>query len=288
MRFEAVFRSGVTAVIGLGALAAFLILGIAGVSWRTQCAGAASGLCADEPSVAVVDTDAVTGSVPATTMPEFEVGAAPEPQASPQAQRLTAATELLEGTFDTLVAPDGPPSGAAVAALTSAEPAPAAKSAPSHELTKRVVRSVPVSPDGKPLFTASAASATPRRPVDDPFAQVMVPTAAEAADAESASIAARQDIEPLAYAPSGPAIVAPVPEEIPEGLDRDGPATPDADIRTVRGSGVNVRSGPSSSRGRVFALAGGEQVTVSDEQRGWLKITDDRGRTGWLYKDYVR
>jgi len=60
-----------------------------------------------------------------------------------------------------------------------------------------------------------------------------------------------------------------------------------ADTRTVRGAGVNVRSGPGGSRGKLFALPGGEEVTVTDTERGWLKITDDRGRTGWVYKDYV-
>ena len=59
------------------------------------------------------------------------------------------------------------------------------------------------------------------------------------------------------------------------------------DVRTVRGAGVNVRSSPSSSAEKLFALPGGEQVSVTETQRGWLKVTDDRGRSGWLYEDYV-
>jgi len=59
------------------------------------------------------------------------------------------------------------------------------------------------------------------------------------------------------------------------------------DTRTVVGSGVNVRSGPGKSNGRAFGLVGGEKVTVGENQRGWLKITDDQGRTGWVYKDYL-
>jgi uncharacterized protein YgiM (DUF1202 family) len=59
------------------------------------------------------------------------------------------------------------------------------------------------------------------------------------------------------------------------------------DVRTVLGSGVNVRSGPSSSSGKLFALPPGRKVSVLESQRGWLKVTDDKGRTGWLYKDYV-
>jgi uncharacterized protein YgiM (DUF1202 family) len=59
------------------------------------------------------------------------------------------------------------------------------------------------------------------------------------------------------------------------------------DVRTVLGAGVNVRSSPSSGAEKLFALPGGRKVSVSETQRGWLKITDDSGRTGWLYEDYV-
>ncbi len=62
---------------------------------------------------------------------------------------------------------------------------------------------------------------------------------------------------------------------------------PSGDIRTVAGSGVNVRSGPAKSAGKLFALAGGRQVTVSENRKGWLHITDDQGRTGWVYKDFL-
>ena len=59
------------------------------------------------------------------------------------------------------------------------------------------------------------------------------------------------------------------------------------DVRTVLGAGVNVRSSPSSGAEKLFALPGGRKVSVSETQRGWLKVTDDQGRSGWLYKDYV-
>ena len=35
-------------------------------------------------------------------------------------------------------------------------------------------------------------------------------------------------------------------------------------------------------------LAGGETVTVIDSQRGWLRVRDDQGRTGWIYADGVK
>jgi uncharacterized protein YgiM (DUF1202 family) len=35
-------------------------------------------------------------------------------------------------------------------------------------------------------------------------------------------------------------------------------------------------------------LRAGEQVKVLENQRGWLRITDDQNRTGWLYQSYLR
>lgn len=58
--------------------------------------------------------------------------------------------------------------------------------------------------------------------------------------------------------------------------------------RTVAGSGVTVRSGPGKSNKPLFNLSGGAQVTVLDDEKGWLKIKDDQGRTGWAYKNYIK
>lgn len=64
-------------------------------------------------------------------------------------------------------------------------------------------------------------------------------------------------------------------------------APPAANIATVLGQGVTVRSGPGKSNGALFALTAGTRVTVLQNQRGWLKITDPKGRTGWAYKDFL-
>jgi SH3-like domain-containing protein len=61
-----------------------------------------------------------------------------------------------------------------------------------------------------------------------------------------------------------------------------------ASLRKVAGSGVTVRSGPGKSNKALFNLSGGAQVSVLDESKGWLKIKDAEGRTGWAYKTYVR
>ncbi len=61
-----------------------------------------------------------------------------------------------------------------------------------------------------------------------------------------------------------------------------------ASLRTVASSGVTVRSGPGKSNKALFNLSGGAEVSVLDESKGWLKVKDTDGRTGWAYKTYIR
>jgi hypothetical protein len=60
-----------------------------------------------------------------------------------------------------------------------------------------------------------------------------------------------------------------------------------AETRIVGGTGVNVRSGPSRSHGKLFALAPGAEVRVTQNKRGWLRVVDESGRTGWLYSSFL-
>jgi uncharacterized protein YgiM (DUF1202 family) len=64
-------------------------------------------------------------------------------------------------------------------------------------------------------------------------------------------------------------------------------ASPDEDKWTVLGQGVTVRAGPGKSNKALFALAGGTRVNVLENQKGWLRITDSKGRSGWAYKDFL-
>lgn len=65
-------------------------------------------------------------------------------------------------------------------------------------------------------------------------------------------------------------------------------ASPTApDRRIVGGSGVNVRSGPSKASSKLFALAAGQEVTVSANDKGWLQVVDAQGRSGWIYKTFL-
>ena len=63
--------------------------------------------------------------------------------------------------------------------------------------------------------------------------------------------------------------------------------TAGSDTRTVAGAGVNVRSTPSKDGEKLFALAGGKQVTVTENQRGWLRVLDAEGRSGWVYSSFL-
>jgi uncharacterized protein YgiM (DUF1202 family) len=78
----------------------------------------------------------------------------------------------------------------------------------------------------------------------------------------------------------------PVVEDVPAAE----PAAPAkaTNLRKVAGSGVTVRSGPGKSNRSLFNLSGGAQVTVLDDSKGWLKIKDADGRTGWAYKSYIK
>jgi uncharacterized protein YgiM (DUF1202 family) len=97
----------------------------------------------------------------------------------------------------------------------------------------------------------------------------------------------------LASLPASPpedievAAVASAPEPAPARAEPAPQQAASSDTRTVKGQGVNVRSGPSSSNGKLFALTAGTKVSVVDTQRGWLKITDPKGRTGWAYSTYL-
>jgi uncharacterized protein YgiM (DUF1202 family) len=51
----------------------------------------------------------------------------------------------------------------------------------------------------------------------------------------------------------------------------------------VIASGANIRSGPKKTFPQVFTLRQGTWVNVSENVRGWVKITDETGREGWVY-----
>ena len=67
------------------------------------------------------------------------------------------------------------------------------------------------------------------------------------------------------------------------------PARPDADIRTIAGSAVNMRAGPGTQYDRIARLVRGDEVAVlQDPGNGWLKLrVIESGRVGWMADSLV-
>jgi hypothetical protein len=152
------------------------------------------------------------------------------------------------------------------------------------ELSTRTVKTVAIGADGQPVGEGSNASAevaplVPEEPAD--VAAAPVPEE-EPAEEPPATVVEPDSTEPVQVA-----------EVSEEPSSEDVGATAYAPVRdgnaVVTGKGANVRSLPKKGGSEVlFALAGGEEVTVVEMSKGWAKIVDARGRNGWIYGDYLR
>lgn len=144
----------------------------------------------------------------------------------------------------------------------------------SGELTARKVKTVQIGPDGLPLTAAPAAES---------------PAPLVAAQQEPAPIvvAEVQEPEPVsAAAEAAPATEAAGEEESPAASAY---APVNRGVATVGRQGANVRSNPSTRGSDVlFSLASGEEVTVTQTSKGWSKVVDDRGRSGWIWGELLR
>jgi len=150
------------------------------------------------------------------------------------------------------------------------------------ELTSRKVKTLSVGADGQPVGDGSraiaevaplvpeqpaevAAPAPEEEPAEEPSATVEQPSSEPVQVAEASSEPSSEDVGRAAYAPV-----------------RDG-------VAVVKGKGVNVRSAPRKGANEVlFTLAGGEEVTVVEMSKGWAKVVDSRGRSGWIYGEGLR
>jgi uncharacterized protein YgiM (DUF1202 family) len=56
----------------------------------------------------------------------------------------------------------------------------------------------------------------------------------------------------------------------------------------VAADSLRVRSGPTKASAQLFGLAAGTKVTLGDTRNGWVLITADGGRTGWVYRKFLR
>jgi len=157
----------------------------------------------------------------------------------------------------------------AVPPVTPLKPAMTTLKNQDTGLTTRVVRAITVKPDGTPDLGPVMAEA-----YANTSAPVVPPS--PAVDA-AARIGAGQlpiiEADPVEMTPAKPA-----PKTASVGSGN----------ATILGSGANVRSSPTKAGKVVFAINGGESVTILENKRGWLRIKDDQGRTGWVYSDGVK
>jgi hypothetical protein len=159
------------------------------------------------------------------------------------------------------------------------KPAVAIRSKPTATdapLSKRVVRVVAVRPDGTPMTGSPMVQAYADNSWAPPVSDIPALDAA-------ASIGAGQTPAVMPVALPKPVKVASVGKAPVAAADDSGKSA------VITGSGANVRSAPTKGANKVlFALAGGTKVSVSESKRGWLHVTDDKGRSGWVYSDYVK
>jgi hypothetical protein len=85
--------------------------------------------------------------------------------------------------------------------------------------------------------------------------------------------------------PAASVEVAEEPTLVAEATPLDDETATGGELYVVR-SDVFVRSGPSKSYGQVGTLTGGTELTVTDEDGGWLKVSF-AGGTGWVYQRYL-
>ncbi|MEO6396274.1 MAG: SH3 domain-containing protein [Devosia sp.] len=173
---------------------------------------------------------------------------------------------MLAATFETLQAPATPSS----AAIDDRQLV-AAASEPVQ----------PLQPVARMVKTTAIRALT--APASEEPAMAPMALAEISAPAEDAALGAIAEVTATVPAEAEPER-AMVEETAPA---QPKPSVEPSNTRIVAGQGVNVRSGPGKSQSKLFALAGGTKVTIGENRKGWLEITDSKGRTGWVYKDYL-
>ena len=265
--------------IALGASAAatvLVIMGIAGTVMSMQCS-AGSAACFGTPALVVT---AVTPAEPSKDQERLKTALAPMPQpvaAAPTDSVAVVRDAMITKTFDLLIRPID---------VAKVEPAPElATPAAEAPVTAETIAKVEL-----PMATSEARRLTAMRSTVDLIDRS---EAARAIDKEVASGSGAGAVPILAYA--SPVIPAEKPAKQPKTpakvatqvATQVATKVATADTRTVGGAGVNVRSGPSKSSGKLFALASGAEVTVKENKRGWLHVVDAKGRAGWVYSSFL-
>lgn len=122
---------------------------------------------------------------------------------------------------------------------------------------------------------AEGGSAASPEPVETAFTQ---PDAAPAADAP---------VSPSAQEAAGQGAGSQEPSSL--GSPPDDAAAAAGGKWMVVTTAVNMRAEPSSTGQTVTVMQQGKRLKVTDDQYGWLKVTDpDGGQDGWIYKKFLK
>lgn len=271
--------------LGAAALAMLIVLGVATVALPLRCLSSARDFRScfasadaflDRPSVPAPFGRPAPAGVALAPVASRTPGATAEPAPAPA----PTPAGLIDATFGLLQpaaeAPAAGPPAAPVGDTGGVTVVP--KTPRAGGPTTRRVATVTIRGDGS--ATPSATVAAPSAPA---------PSAAAAADTPAAGTPAPGMADTAASAADNgtvPAAGLPWPQPRPEAVAPHATA-PASGVLRVSGSGANVRAGPSKSQTRLFALAPGQKVTVTESRRGWRRITDERGRQGWVDADYL-
>ncbi|MEO8757550.1 MAG: SH3 domain-containing protein [Devosia sp.] len=241
--------------------AVFILLGAATGVLPVRCLAQGSLFC-DPPAKPGATTTPKTATTSATVLETVAI-ASPETIAPTLTRNDVIAATFAQLKID-LKLPSAPETSP-VRVATAPVPTKSVTD-PDTGLTKRVVRAITVHADGTPDLSATVAEsyAAPRPLISTPSPAV---EAAARIGAGQTPIVAEASPAELSPAPAVTALIA-------------------SGMAIVAGKGANVRSNPSKTGGKVlFALRGGEQVSVVESKRGWVRIKDDQGRSGWIYGD---
>ncbi|MGE5541866.1 MAG: SH3 domain-containing protein [Bacillota bacterium] len=59
------------------------------------------------------------------------------------------------------------------------------------------------------------------------------------------------------------------------------------DVGRVKGSFVNLRSGPGTGYKKTGTLPGGRQFKIVDRKSGWYRVSTEKGESGWISASYA-
>ena len=145
---------------------------------------------------------------------------------------------------------------------------------------------------GAGLFTASSLSMTAgmvgvaalEAPVADKPLKPSYVARMPVVDAEALNVARAVPVKPMKPVVVTPSVAVVAP---PKPVEAELSVQPSF-THQVAVSGANVRTGPKKSYPQVFTLRQGNWVNVSDNVQGWVKVTDEDGREGWVYGELLQ